>query len=272
MRRQKTEKLPITLVLVLFFMSGATALVYEVVWTRMMMQVFGSTAVAVGTVLAAFMSGMAIGAWTFGKRADRSKNCLRLYAGLEIGIAAAALVSHLLLHQMAPAHRAIFELAGSVPVVFSAIRFFLAFTLIIIPTLLMGATLPVLARYLQGSGKRVGLNLSTLYGTNTLGAVSGVLVTGFFLIGAYGIHVPVYIAICANLLIGGTAWIFSRGENPVIPGNSFPATRPDEYRWPNRARLGKGRESGHSVRTGSVRPYFVCLRDLLDTFAGFHHG
>jgi spermidine synthase len=201
-------------------MSGATALVYEVIWTRMMMHVFGSTAVAVGTVLAAFMSGMAVGAWYFGRRADSTQNCLRLYARLEIGIAAAALISHLLLNQVAPAHRLIFELAGSAPVMFSAIRFLLAFVLIMVPTLLMGATLPVLARFLQSSRTMVGINLSTLYATNPFGAVAGVLVTGFFLIGAYGIHVPVYMAIICNLLIGGIAWIASTGRRFSGPGHA----------------------------------------------------
>ena len=80
MERDRTEGLPIALILALFFVSGALALVYEVVWSRMMMHVFGSTALAVGTVLAAFMTGMAAGSWYIGKIADRSDNCLRLYA------------------------------------------------------------------------------------------------------------------------------------------------------------------------------------------------
>ena len=74
-------------VLVLFFVSGALALVYQVVWTRMMTHVFGSTAVAVGTVLAAFMAGLAIGSWYFGRIADRVPDRLRLYARIEVGIA-----------------------------------------------------------------------------------------------------------------------------------------------------------------------------------------
>jgi len=215
MRQQRSNGLPIALVLILFFTSGATGLVYQVVWTRMMMHVFGSTAIAVGTVLAAFMSGLAIGAWYFGKRADRSHNGLRFYAMLEIGIAVAALVSHLLLHQLTPAHRMIFELTGSVPVIFSVVRFLMAFVLIMVPTLLMGATLPVLARYLQNTGRVVGVNLSTLYATNTFGAVTGVLITGFFLIGSYGIHIPVYLALGCNLLIGGIAWFASARELPA---------------------------------------------------------
>jgi spermidine synthase len=211
MTNQKTgmKGIPVALVLSLFFVSGATALVYQVVWSRMMMHVFGSTALAVGTVLAAFMSGMALGAWLIGRMADDSRNCLRLYAWLELGIALAALLSHLLLSQLGPAHRAIYELVGSSAAVFGPVRFMLAFLLVMIPTVLMGATLPVLTRFLVRRGTLVGVKLSTLYATNTLGAVTGVLLTGFLLIGRDGIHMPVYLAVAGNLLIGGVAWIAS---------------------------------------------------------------
>ena len=174
------------------------------------MHVFGSTAIAVGTVLAAFMTGMAIGSWFIGRIADRSQNCLRLYAWLEIGIALAALVSHILLSRISPAHLAIYDLVGSSTIVFAFVRFLLAFLLVLAPTVLMGATLPVLTRYLVNRQTMVGIKLSTLYATNTFGAVTGVVVTGFFLIGKYGIHIPVYMAVIGNLLIGCIAWMASR--------------------------------------------------------------
>jgi spermidine synthase len=210
MSQPEQKEIPITLVLLLFFVSGAVGLVYEVVWSRMMMHVFGSTALAVGTVLAAFMSGLALGAWLIGKLADRSSNCLRLYAVLEIGIALSALVSHLLLSRFDPVHIALFEFAGSSATAFATIRFLLAFLLVLVPTVFMGATLPVLTRFLAGRHKLIGIDLSTLYAINTLGAVTGVMLTGFFLIGKFGIHVPVYMAVTGNLLIGGIAWVASR--------------------------------------------------------------
>jgi len=197
------------IILLLFFLSGALALVYEVVWARMMTHVFGSTALAVGTVLAAYMSGMAVGAWRIGKRADHHPNCLRLYALLEIGIAIMALGSHFLIHQLGTAQRLIYEWAGSSALLFSSARFLLAFGLVMAPTILMGATLPVLARFLSRRQVLVGINISTLYAINTFGAVSGVLLTGFFLIGHYGIHVPIYLAVTGNLLIGLLALVIS---------------------------------------------------------------
>jgi len=199
----------IALVLLLFFVSGALALTYQVVWSRMMMNIFGSTAIAVGTVLAAFMTGMAIGSWWIGKLADNNKNCLRLYALLEAGIALAALVSHLLLSCIGPTHAVIFALFGSSAAIFGLVRFVLAFVLVMVPTILMGATLPVLTRYLVGRPWKLGVNLSTLYATNTFGAVMGVLITGFFLIGRYGIHAPVYAAVLGNLIIAVVAWVIS---------------------------------------------------------------
>lgn len=209
MRRDTPKLLHAAVVLLLFFASGALGLIYEVVWSRMMMHVFGSTAIAVGTVLAAFMSGLAVGAWLFGPVADRSRNPLRLYAFLEIGIALAALVSHLLLFRLAPAHQFLYELAGSSPAVFAVIRFSLAFVLVMAPTVLMGATLPVLTRHLLRRDSPVGVQLSTLYSVNTLGAVTGVLLTGFVLIRAWGVHPPVYLAVAGNLLIGCLAWLVS---------------------------------------------------------------
>ena len=209
--KNSVERFPILLVLVLFFFSGALALVYQVVWARIMMHVFGATAVAVGTVLAAFMSGMATGSWLIGKIADRTPNSLRLYAWLEIGIGLAALTSHVVLSRIVTTPLGLHELSGSSPAAFALIRFLLAFLLVMGPTVLMGATLPVLTRlFSRRYPVRVGISLSTLYATNTLGAVTGVLMTGFLLIGKYGIHAPVYSAVVGNLLIGGVAWLVSR--------------------------------------------------------------
>lgn len=201
------------LIFVLFFISGALALTYEVVWTRMMTNILGSTAVAVGTVLAAFMSGMAIGSFKVGKYADRSRNCLRLYAWLEMGIAASALASHLVLSRLDHV-QALGHIVSGSAAHFGFFRFILAFSLVLLPTILMGATLPSLSRYLAGRYTSVGVELSKLYASNTFGAVCGALVTGFFLIGRYGVHAPVYGAVAGNLLVGALAW-FAAARSPV---------------------------------------------------------
>jgi spermidine synthase len=209
MSRANTVQPPLPLVLLLFFLSGALALVYQVVWARMMTHVFGSTAVAVGTVLAAFMCGMAIGSWTIGRMADRHRNPLRLYAWLEIGIAVAALLSHLGLDGMTAVYPLLHGVFGGSVILLAVVRFLAAFGLVVAPTVLMGATLPVLSRFLMTRADTIGARLGVLYSVNTLGAVVGVLLAGFYLIGAWGIHAPVYAAVIGNLVIGVVAWLAS---------------------------------------------------------------
>ncbi len=218
------------LVLSLFFFSGACGLVYQIVWVRMLTQVFGSTASAVGVVLAAFMSGLALGSWLLGKAADRSLNSLRFYAILEIGIGLAAIVTHLLLARITPAYLALYEISGHSDAVLAAARFVLAFGLVMVPTFLMGATLPVLAKFMLRRVAAAGADLSTLYVVNTVGAVAGVLLCGFYLIGALGIHVSVYIAAAGNLGLGLIAWAAScrvQAAPPVPESRSGTIPRAD---------------------------------------------
>lgn len=205
-----------TLVMLLFFLSGVCGLFYEVVWTRMMTHVFGNTALAVGTVLAAFMSGLALGSWLLGRIADKYDNRLRLYAYLELGVAIAALGAHLLLGRITPAYLALFEAFGRSAVVLGIARFVLAFVLVMAPTVLMGATLPVLARFVVKRLSGLGSGLSTLYAVNTAGAVVGAFAAGFYLIGKLGIHATVFIAVLGNAAIGALAWIAS------MPGTTLP--------------------------------------------------
>jgi len=217
------------LVMLLFFLSGACGLVYQVVWARLMTHAFGNTAVAVGTVLAAFMAGLALGSWLLGRAADRHKNRLRLYAYLEFGVAVAALVAHLLLSRITPVYLALYEAFGRSTTVLVFTRFVLAFVLVMAPTVLMGATLPVLARFVVRRLSGLGRSLSTLYTVNTAGAVVGTLVAGFYLVGKLGIHATVYVAVLGNAAIGALAWIASGGEvvpaEPTAKGGSRPAKK-----------------------------------------------
>ncbi|MEJ2385194.1 MAG: fused MFS/spermidine synthase [Xanthomonadales bacterium] len=219
------DPLPTRLVLFLFFISGALALVYQVVWSRVMTHVFGSTALAVGTVIAAFMAGMAVGSWWFGRLADRSRNGLRLYALVEIGIAAAAVLAHVALNLLDSAYPAVYQLVSGSAVLTGLVRFLLAFLLVMAPTVLMGATLPVLTRLLATTRGEAGRSLSTLYAVNTFGAVAGVLLTGFFLIGRFGIHAPVYLAAAGNLAVGLVALaLASRRSAEAMPYSPAPRT------------------------------------------------
>lgn len=170
----------------LVFLSGAAGLIAEVVFTRRLVQIFGSTSEAVATVLAAFMAGFALGAWLWGRRADRARRPERIYAALEVLIGASSLLIFALLPLLHPYFEAVYELSSRNPAVYTATRFLVLFGLLVIPTTCMGATLPVLARAAggeQGMGRVVGL----LYAVNTAGAVAGTLLAGFVLIEVLGL-------------------------------------------------------------------------------------
>jgi spermidine synthase len=203
------------LVFTLFFLSGACGLIYQIVWVRMLTHVFGTTATAVGVVLAAFMSGLALGSWLLGKIADRNSNPLRFYAMLEIGIGFAALAAHVLLARITPVYLALYEISGNSAATLAAARFMLAFGLVMLPTFLMGATLPALARFVIRRLAAAGAELSTLYAINTVGAVAGAVACGFYLIGTLGINVTVYLAVVGNLGLGLIAWAASGRVTPM---------------------------------------------------------
>ncbi len=197
------------IVLTLFFVSGACGLIYEVVWSRMMMLIFGRSVLAVGTVLAAFMLGLALGSYLLGKYADRSRNPLRLYAIYEVGIGLTAFIASFLLIRITPVYSWVHAVFGEVSIVFAIVRFFIAFSLLIIPTVLMGATLPILSRVVVKRQSRVGQELGGLYAMNTVGAVAGSLVAGFYLIGRLGLHGAIMVAVSGNLIIGIVAFLVS---------------------------------------------------------------
>ena len=198
------------IVFILFLLSGACGLIYEVAWSRVMTEIIGSTVIAVGTVLAAFMSGLALGSYLIGRRGDDSSNPLRLYAFLEFGIGLSALIAQLLMDRTGSLYVWLHQAVGDHAPVIAVIRFAIAFALLLPPTVLMGATLPVLSRFVITRLSSVGSSLGTLYAINTLGAVAGSLAAGFYLIGTLGIHRTVFLAVVGNIAIGLIAWWVSR--------------------------------------------------------------
>jgi spermidine synthase len=199
----------------LFVLSGAAALILEAVFLRRLALLFGNTATATALVLAAFMGGLAIGATLFGRVADRASRPLRLFAWLELGTALAGVGLTWLLGGgrqafLAPVRwlepgpaRTLFELT-------------LAFVLLLVPTILMGGTLPALSRHVIRRMDRLAGSLGLLYGLNTLGAAAGVFVAGFYLFESVGIAGSALVAAAIQLVVGGTAWLLDRAS-PVAP-------------------------------------------------------
>jgi spermidine synthase len=162
-----------TILSVIFFFSGVSALIYQVIWIRMLGQVFGLTIFAVSTVLTAFMAGLALGSYVFGKLIDTHRDPLLVFLLLELGIGMFALLFPLFLRLLTTIY---VSLAAAVqPNVFvnSMFRFVVSFILLLFPTTLMGGTLPVLSRYYVKTLSHLGGNVGLLYSVNNLGAVTG---------------------------------------------------------------------------------------------------
>jgi spermidine synthase len=228
-RREKALQLLVPL----FFLSGATSLVYETIWGRELHLVFGTSQVAIATVLAAFMGGLSIGGLLGARYADRVSKPLLVYGVLEGIIGAYALVFPFLLKLITPVYLGFWAAAEPSPLVFSLFQTLLVGTLILIPTTCMGATLPLLARFvttrLELAGSRVGM----LYGVNTFGAVLGTFLAGFVLLPALGLNATTLLAAGANLALLGAAWLLSRqadGEAPptVEASDREPPPAPDK--------------------------------------------
>jgi spermidine synthase len=184
-----------------FFLSGATALIYEVVWLRMLALIVGHTVYAISIVLAAFMAGLAVGSLVFGRLAPRLVNPIRVYGYLELGIGVWAGAVPILLHVLVPRS---LELQGdlALPVQASALLEFLTIGVVLfVPTMLMGGTLPVLSQIL-GKPAEAGRAVGTLYGVNTAGAVLGVALAGYGLLSTFGNHTTSALAALANILLG----------------------------------------------------------------------
>jgi predicted membrane-bound spermidine synthase len=203
---------------VLFFLSGATGLVYELLWIRLLYQSFGSTIQSVTTVVAAYMGGLGLGAWLLGRRGDRHPRPAALYGWLEVAIGVFGLLSPFVLalaHRVYVSAAVTLELGGGVSV---ALRFTLAALVLLVPTTLMGGTLPILTRAFMGTARdRLKPSLGLLYGANTLGAVAGTALAGFFLIEYVGIRASIWATAVVNLGLGGAALVLARALEPVPP-------------------------------------------------------
>jgi spermidine synthase/tetratricopeptide (TPR) repeat protein/MFS family permease len=206
----------------LFLLSGATALCYEVAWTRRLVLVFGSTTTAVALILAAYMLGLALGGEVGGRLADRSKRPAVLYAAAEglIGVYALAFP------WLVDAVRSVYLGLGTAatPVLFVG-----AFVLLLVPTFLMGATLPFLVRATVSDASATGATVGRLYGANILGAVLGTGTTGFWLMENAGVMGATRWSAGVNLLIAVVGYAAFRGQGTVpVSAPAVPqARKPD---------------------------------------------
>jgi spermidine synthase len=173
------------LFLVLITLSGLAALVYQVAWTRRLSLLLGVSTYAVATVLAAFLGGLALGAWVLGRRIDQARRPLRIYALLEAGIGVLAFLFPFLLAAMHGLYVSWGQASAASGSVHLLARVTLCAVLVLPATFLMGATLPAMCRVLVRDDRRLGRDLGRVYGYNTLGAALGALLCGFVLISSW---------------------------------------------------------------------------------------
>ena len=197
-------------ILLCFFASGMSSLVYQVVWVRELVLVFGATTFAVSTVLTSFMGGLALGSYYFGRRSERVTRPLRLYGLLEIGIGLYGIAVPLIFAALPSVYHSFWRWTQFPFFALSFVRFLFATLVLIVPTALMGATLPVLASFYARDAVRIGLRVGALYALNTFGAVLGAAATGFVLIPAVGMNATTTTAATINILLGVVALTVSR--------------------------------------------------------------
>ncbi len=199
------------LVLFLFFFSGFSALIYEIVWIKWFGYVFGITIYAVTTVVASFMAGLALGSYLFGRYIDRKKNPLKTYILLEIGIGLYAVLFPFIISGTNSIYITLSKYLQFSLFVHSLGLFVLGFLLLLVPTVFMGATLPVMVKFMVRKLEHVGGNVGDLYSLNTYGGAAGVLVSAFILIPNLGLTLSTYTAVLFNLIIAG-AFILISGK------------------------------------------------------------
>lgn len=177
--KDRRSQRAIFLVYGLFFGSGICGLIYEVVWLRMLARIMGVTIYATSTVVAAFMAGLALGSFLLGRYIDKRKDPLRVYALLELLIGATALFVPIIFSLALPFYRYVYEISGGSQLLITVLRTLVCFVALLLPTTMMGGTLPILTSWLVKRGNPFGKSFSVLYGINTLGAVCGVFISGF---------------------------------------------------------------------------------------------
>ena len=204
-----------------FFLSGFAALLYQTAWLRHFSLIFGTSELAVATVLAAYMGGLALGSAVAGRYAGRVTRPVLAYGVLEAGIALSALAVPLLLL----AARALYaSILGDQPTPPDAATiaqpvFYLlvAFVVLALPTGFMGATLPLLIRYAVRTDREVGPRVALLYAINTAGAVCGTVAAAFVLLPAFGLNRTVWVGVAVNALVFVVAAALARGRRDSAP-------------------------------------------------------
>lgn len=201
--------------LLLFVGSGACALIYEVVWFQLLELVIGSSAISLGVLLATYMGGMCIGSLALPRFASASQHPLRLYAGLEFSIGVIGVLELLAI----PLIGKLYSPAVGHGALALALRAVVAMLCLLPPTILMGATLPAIARWVESSPRGISW-LGFFYGGNIVGAVVGSVCAGFYLLRVHDQAIATYVAASLNVVVAGVALILAQRTAAHAPAST----------------------------------------------------
>jgi len=227
--------------LILFAASGCSALIYEVVWYQMLQLTIGSTSVSLGVLLATYMGGLCIGSIWLPRR-QWLGHPLHLYAALEAGIGIFATLVQISL----PLLNRIYFTGAEHGLPGMLLRGLLAAICMLFPTILMGASLPAIVRFVQTRELGAGVRWwGFLYGGNTAGAVLGCIVAGFWLLRVYDMATTTYVAVVLNLAIAAVSYLLGKKTEAI------PAEEPEsEAETP---------EAAAEAPTGAVWPIYLTI-------------
>ncbi len=203
------------------FISGASALIYQLIWVRLLGLVFGVSSFAVATVVAVFLLGLGLGSYFFGRWSERARDPLRIYMYVEVGIAATSLIAYMVIETL-PVYRYLYEYAYNNLGFYglSLARLLLSTLVLLPPVFLIGGTMPLLAKFFIRDSARLGSSFSKIYYLNTLGACAGALLTGFVLVRYFGVVGTFMIAVGGNLLVALIIALSKRDAGDTSPETS----------------------------------------------------
>ncbi len=198
--------------IIIFFFSGIAGLIYEIVWVRFLTMFVGGSAFSISIVLTIFMAGLALGSRLAARITDRFNNphqMLMFYGLIELLIGFYGFLFILIMSTLNPLYALVYNKLSQHYMLYNIVSATISMLVLIIPTTLMGATLPILSKYYMISKSNLGAKTGKLYGMNTLGGALGSLLAGIFLIHYLGVTLTLYTAIAINLIIGMLCYLYS---------------------------------------------------------------
>jgi len=186
----------------IIFLSGISALFYEIIWLRLLTLFFGVSSFAISTIVGTFMAGIALGSFIFGNVSEKKQNVIKIYAFLELFIGLSSLVVYLILNNTTFLHEIYYHFYNNTSFYgLSFVRLAMAILLLLIPSTLIGGTIPLVSKYLIRNEDAVGKDFSKIYYINTFGALVGTVLVSFFFVRYFGVNTSFFFALLINILI-----------------------------------------------------------------------